>query len=205
MKTEKSFYPDGQLKYEFGYQEVVGAFGIYKAFHGQYKYWYQSTSPGIHGQLLCKLNYLNGKEHGIHERWYSDRIHSKQSKFNFVNGRQTGPQYYWYKNFSSDADHGQQAYIRNYVIVNNVSQLHGLLEEWYFDGQQERKENYVNNVQHSIQINNNKITYYKYGKEITKEEYDQYLNSIEKGIMNILSIGKNTLDLIVQCYLINLK
>ena len=47
-----------------------------------------------------------------------------------------------------------------------------------------------------------KIEYYKYGMEITEKEYEQYLNSIKKGVLDILSIGKNTLDLIIEKYIV---
>ena len=88
------------------------------------------------------------------------------------------------------------------------SQYHGLQESWYESSypeyrKQEYKENYINNERHGPQIYHRNITtYYKYGTQITKEEYEKYIKSIEKGILNILSIDKNTLNLTISRYLI---
>ena len=112
-----------------------------------------------------------------------------------------GLQEAWYSN-------GQLRYKLNCLY----NQKHGLQEYWYLTGQKEYEENYIivgpedeHGEKHGLQkyyTNDKQINeYYKYGTKITKEEYEQYLNSIQKGILNILQIGKNTLDTIIKRYL----
>ena len=84
---------------------------------------------------------------------------------------------------------------------NYFNGRHGFHEGWDVNGKQKYKSSFINNKSHGMQIYNGNISYYKYGIRITKEEYEQYINSIKKGILNILSIGKNTLDLIIARYL----
>ena len=105
--------------------------------------------------------------------------------------------------------------IKNYYLVGTLEyrfnylngNKHGLNEYWYLNGNKQYKENYINNEKHGRQEywkdnNENFNVYYKYGRKITKKDYEEYLDSIKRGILNILSIGKNTLDLIITRYLI---
>ena len=104
------------------------------------------------------------------------------NRINYINGVFHGLQESWYEN-------GQLCDRENYIRVARLEgtygRKHGLQEGWYENGLQRYSG------------------IYKYGIEITKEEYEKYLNSISRGLLNILCIGKNTLDLIITRYLVS--
>ena len=187
--------------------------------HGLQEGWH------LNGCQEYRCNYVNGKLHGLQEGWYENE--QQEHKENYINNKKHGLQKYWYENgqerhrenYLNGKPHGLQEgwylngcqeYRCNYVN----GKLHGLKEGWYertsldTESKQKYKENYIcmteniHDIKHGIQINDDEITYYKYNTEITKDEYEQYLNSIKKGILNILQIGKNTLDSIIKNYLV---
>ena len=191
LPNEKSFK---QLEYKWNYYNGV--------MHGLQEGWFPD------GKQEYKFNYIRGLKHGLQERWYP-----------------TGHREYRYNYISSISEiqrHGlQEEWSINGQLERKVNYLngiqHGLQEYYYGDGRLKYKDNYSCGELHGIQINNSNTscykngvlhdiqindTYYKYGKEITKEEYEQYVKSIEHGILNILCIGKNTLDLIIKRYII---
>ena len=183
------YYPGTkQLRYKHNYL-IDKKICIY---HGLQEGWYPN------GQQYYKLNYDNGNRHGLHESWYSNGKH--EFKGSYLNGNPDGLQESWYSD-------GKREFKGSYVD----GKKHGLHESWYSDGKQRYKENYIRvatpegtcGQKHGLQESwcPNIKQYFKYNIEIIEEEYEQYLNSIEKGILNILHIGKNSLDLIIKQYL----
>ena len=99
-------------------------------------------------------------------------------KGNYFNGEVHGTLEGWYK--STEDIHGKQSFKYNYL----KGIPHGIHISWYASGKEQYKWYYIN------------------GNDISKNEYNQYTKSIEKAVLNILNIGKNTLDLIIREYII---
>ena len=192
MQTE--FYPNGRLKAR---EYTVIFKGISVPLLRET--WYES------GQKRTKSNYKNGIWHGLQEGWYecscTEIIHEQQKyRWNYYNDVKHGLQEYWHLN-------GKLQSKGNYISVASPEGTHGYphgIQIYENDIVYDKYGNQIAFDQYGnrISIEEYITTYYKYGKEITKEEYEKYLNSVEKGILNILCIGKNTLDLIIKRYLI---
>ena len=143
-------------------------------------------------------------KHGLQEYWFITGQLSHIDNYKSVaspegaNGKKHGIQKDWYFN-KHNLINDQLMCESNYVY----EERHGIQQGWDKSGAQEYKYNFVYGKQHGKQIRDD-IYYIKYGKKITKDEYERYLYSIKNGILNILHIGKNTLDLVITRYLINI-
>jgi antitoxin component YwqK of YwqJK toxin-antitoxin module len=136
------------------------------------------------GQQEYKLNYVNGRYHGVQEGWYDNG--RQKYKLNFVNGQQHGVQEYWYPSRVDPEDPaaqkrgGQQWYKDNYVN----GERHGFQEDWYENGQQKYKK------------------YYLDGTQVSQEAYQTYTQGLEPAVQAILDFGERGLSGIIARYLL---
>jgi antitoxin component YwqK of YwqJK toxin-antitoxin module len=85
------------------------------------------------GQLSGEYNHLDGKEHGIGRRWYSNG--EIASEYNYLNGREHGICRHW---------HNSGQIWREYNYLNG--EFHGICRDWHSDGPLWREESYLNGV-----------------------------------------------------------
>lgn len=83
------------------------------------------------GQLNTRINYKNGKYHGLYERWYENG--QLRGRINYENGKGHGLCEEWYED-------GQLRYHINY----KNGKYHGLYEEWDDNGKLINSVNYEN-------------------------------------------------------------
>ena len=150
MQTITQFYPDGKLSFRFNY--------LTNKQHGLQETWYESAllgPEGTHGKPRYKFNYKDGQKHGLQEYWYPspDGIYEQRAaRENYVDGIKDGLQEFWYEG-TNQLGH-RERYIKG--------QLHGVQEYWIHPKSLFQKDS-----------NSPIKRYYKYGNEISKEEYEK--------------------------------
>lgn len=101
-------------------------------FYGKSRFTGNLISFHSNNQLKSKIQYLNGKKHGVEKQWFSSGSISVE-RF-YKNGIKVGNHRAWWSN-------GSQKF--NYHF-NKFGEYHGNRKEWYYSKQLFRDFNYIN-------------------------------------------------------------
>jgi antitoxin component YwqK of YwqJK toxin-antitoxin module len=125
------FYANGQLAVKSRSRDGKRVPGSFTYFHENGQLFNECIENHENGQLYSKVNYKNGKRHGLLEHF--DQEGKLVNKGNFKNGKEEG------LHFSNLTAHGYSSKT-NY----KKGEKHGSFEEFYENGQLKNKRNYKN-------------------------------------------------------------
>ena len=112
----REWYPNGQLKVKYSYNE-------HRKFHGLYRWWYKN------GQLEGEANFEDKQLHGLCREWYENGQLGCEK--NYRHNKLHGLCRWWYENGQLESEYTYEQDFR-----------HGLYREWYETGQLKSEGNY---------------------------------------------------------------